>query len=160
MSYSTIYSIKFSKQCEEIAELRNGHGSAPVIWDALGQKYLGLRPFAFTDERIWKLYEDKSIPAHHRAVLIMTFDHAYLKKANFKRAAQDIRKFLADFPRDPQYVNHWPKIAEILESSDVEDVQNIGIQHTSVSENQFMDGSKARKKKDCYEVYETLEEKS
>ncbi len=155
MSYTSIYSVKFSKSCEEIAELRNSHGSAPVVWDLLAQKYLGTQPFQYwsVTDRLWPLYQDKKLPAHHRAVLGLTFDRAYLDHKNFKRAAEDIRKFLSDFPPNPEYVNHWPKIADIIENAKE---KNIGFQHTSVSENLFVEGSRVIKKKDCFEVYSEL----
>lgn len=84
---------------------------------------------------------------------MMTFDHAYISKKNFKRAADDILEYLKDFPRKEGYVNHWPQIAYLL--ADCKE-NNFCIWHTSVLENPFMIGNKAMKKSDCFEVYEEL----
>jgi len=158
MSYSAAFEIKFGKDLTEIAEFRNSHGCAPVVWGAMCSRYLGSDSWLVSNDRLWKLYKRKDIPEHHRAVLVMTFDHAYLTRKNFKRAANDIREFLKDFPPKPGYVNHWPKIAELL---DTLTCLNFGIHQTSVSENPFMKyggqgGTKVVKKSECYEVYETL----
>ena len=163
MSRSTAFEIKFGKELVELAEYGNGHGAAPVIWGAMCVKYLGAKnEWAWMgNDDLWGLYKREDIPEHHRAVLVMTFDHAYLSRKNFKRAAKDIRAFLADFPVNADYVNHWPKIADLL---DTLDCRNFGIYHTSVSENPFYKygregGTRVRKKSECYEVYETVASK-
>lgn len=132
--------IKFLKQPEgviDVVEFRNSHGSAPVVWDLIAQKYLGLQPFhySFHTEKLWPLWKDLTIPEHHRAVLAMTYDDTVIIKTDFKRAAEDIRKFLEDFPVNPEYVNHWPAILEIFEGNP--DCDAIGFYWTSVSEDPF-----------------------
>jgi hypothetical protein len=166
MSRSTVYEIKFGKELVELAEFANGHGCAPVIWDALCGKYLG-DPFAWImskkgSEDLWKLAENKNIPEYQRAVLIMTFDHAFLDQSNFSRAAADIRRFQKEFPPKSGYVNHWPNIAQML---DTLKAKNFGIYHTSVSENPFYNygpqgGAKVKKRSECYEVYEYLKDEN
>ena len=132
--------IKFLKHPEgviDVVEFRNSHGSAPVVWDLIAQKYLGLQPFhySFHTEKLWPLWKDLTIPEHHRAVLAMTYDDTVIIKTDFKRAAEDIRKFLEDFPVNPEYVNHWPAILEIFEG--IPDCDAIGFYWTSVSEDPF-----------------------
>jgi hypothetical protein len=141
---------------KDVEELPNSHGSAPVVWDALAQRYLGCGEFGYihlpNDDILWQLYKHLGVPTAHRAVLVMTFDHAWVSKANYERAAGDVRAFLADFPQRPDRVNHWPRIAEIFESKPT--WPGVAIWHTSVGDDTW-------RKKDCwakaYEVYEVLE---
>jgi hypothetical protein len=119
MSYSEIKGLwPLENRIEVWEEFRNSHGTAPVIWDAMSQKYLGMEPFAYMHDRsdaLWKLSDRGDIPLAHRAVLAMTFDRAYVAKEDYLRAAKDIWTFLADLPPDPKYVNHWPAIARFFE---------------------------------------------
>lgn len=137
MSTTTVKGINPGEPADDILELRNSHGSAPVIWDTMAQKYLGLAPFAysFNDEKLWPLWKDLSIPEHHRAVLGMTYDGVVVSKSDYERAARDIRAFLVDFPPNPEYVNHWVAIAEMFEGKP--DYEGIGFHWTSVSEDPF-----------------------
>lgn len=139
MSYSTILKLAPGKPPEDLLELRNSHGSAPVVWNVMCQKYLGAKEFTYglydSLDKLWPKYKDLSIPEHHRAVLMMTYDLAYVEKKNFQRAARDIRQFLKDFPPKQGYVNHWSKIAKVYESDP--DCEAIGIHQTSVSDNPF-----------------------
>jgi len=142
MSYTTVKALVIGGRSEDIEELRNSHGSAPVIWDPLCQRYLGTGPFSWslddTIDRLWPLWRDPALPEHQRAVLRMTYDYAYVSKKDFGRAAADIRKFLVDFPVNPQYVNHWPRIAEIFEGNP--DVPAIGFEWTSCAEDLWRGG--------------------
>lgn len=164
MSYSTILSVKKGKSPNKIKGLRNSHGSAPVVWGALCSHYFGTPEFGFHSkiEELWPLYKDKNLPEHHRSVLMMTFDLAYVAKENFSRAAEDIRRFLEDFPVKDGYVNHWPEIASIYESNP--DVESIAIYHTSVSECPFFGEWNEDEGKydvidwdDTYEIYESID---
>lgn len=133
--------IKFLKHPEGVideVELSNSHGSAPVVWDIMAQNYLGLPPFhySFNTEKLWPLWKDTAIPEHHRAVLGMTYDNCVIIKEDFSRAAKDIKKFLEDFPVNPEYENHWPAIQKIFE--DDPDCQAIGFYWTSVTEDPFL----------------------
>lgn len=86
-------------------------------------------------DSLWPLWKRDDLPAHHRAVLMMTFDTAYVERLHYARAAKDIRHFLSDFPPTPNYVNHWPHLAVLYENGPRPPA--IGIYHTSVSENPF-----------------------
>ncbi|WP_225761627.1 hypothetical protein [Acinetobacter sp. Marseille-P8610] len=164
MSYTTVLAIYPNEKIEELFELRNAWGSAPVIWDAMAQNYLGLSSFMMATlkdqgKALWALCTDGNIPFHHRIVHAMTMDHAYIEKKDYKRAASDIRKFLADFKIDLQRVNHWYEIADFLDSEPEQSA--IGFHMTSVSENPFL-GSWNEDKGEynpidwdkCYSVYE------
>lgn len=133
MSSTTIKALWLGDRHEDITELRNSHGSAPVVWGEMSARYLGCERFAYWQhtDKLWPLYKRQDIPVHQRAVLTMTYDNAYVSKANYKRAAADIRAFLADFPQDENYMNHWPAIAEIFESEP--EYPAIGFHWTSVN---------------------------
>lgn len=137
MSHSTIIHVFPNEKIECGQEFSNSWGAAPVVWDSMCQKYLGAAPlrYLYGLDKLWPLWEDKNIPLHHRSVLMMTFDHAYVSKKNYQQAASDIRAFLKDFPQNPEHVNHWPAIAEYFDSNP--DIPAIGFWHTSVSENPF-----------------------
>lgn len=142
MSYTTILGLipenNTPDALTEIKELHNSHGCAPVIWRAMCETYLGTSTWSMFDgtmERLWPLYQDRSIPEYQRAVLTMTYDRAYIIKDDYARAANDIRKWLTDFPPIPNHVNHWDELATLFESEP--DYPAIGLHCTSVSENQF-----------------------
>lgn len=137
MSTLTIKGLRLGADIDDLLELKNSHGGAPVIWDAMGQKYLGLRKFGYNTEteRLWPLWRDMSIPKSFRAVLLMTYDDVIIAKEHFARAAADLRAFLTDFPPDPQYVNHLASLAEVFESQP--DYDGIGFHWTSVCEDPF-----------------------
>ena len=165
VSYSTIKALWPGEKQEDLETLRNSWGSAPVVWDALCQKYLGAAPHGFLNadlDRLWRLWEDATIPLYYRSVLMMTFDRAYVTKKDYTRAAQDIRSFLADFPQKPSYANNWPRIADVFESDP--DIPAIGIRHTSVSEDPFQGGWNEETDSPepldwstCYDLYEMLD---
>ncbi|WOE40105.1 hypothetical protein [Acinetobacter chinensis] len=161
MSYTTVLAVHPGEKVEELFELRNAWGSAPVIWEAMAQKYLGKGAFAAGDE-LWSLWKDKSIPVLLRTVHLFTFDRAYIVKKDFHRAAQDIREFFQVFPQPENHINHWFAIADYLETSP--DVPAIGFHMTSVTENPFHDGwdedTESYKPPDwskCYSVYDEIQ---
>ncbi|MFQ8717511.1 MAG: hypothetical protein ACLR9W_03775 [Enterobacter hormaechei] len=96
-------------------------GSGPVIWNDMAMKYLGLpaHQYMMKIDSLWPLANRLDIPYHHRAILAMTYDRMYVKQEHYSLAADCIRKYLTDFPADDKYVNHWPRIAEILKAPGV-----------------------------------------
>ena len=140
MSYTTVLAVHPGEKVEELFELGNAWGSAPVIWDAMAQKYLDKPHFmaaTFEDsgEKLSALCRDESVPLVHRTLHLMTMDRMYIEKKDFKHAAQDIRAFLNDFPQPEDHINHWPAIADYLDTDP--DVPAIGFHMTSVSDNPF-----------------------
>jgi hypothetical protein len=167
MSYTTIKAIWPGEKHQDIEELRNGHGSAPVIWGALAERYLGQGRYSWLVEdrdasAIFGLYKSPRVPASLRAVLAMTFDRAYVEKKDYKAAARDIREFLRIAPAPADHVNHWPRIADLFDSDP--DYPAIGLHCTSVSEDPFQ-GPWNEEKEDydppdwtqCYSVYDIPE---
>ena len=137
MSYTTIKAVWPGEKAEDLRELRNSHGSAPVVWNEIAKRYLGLRDYeySFRSDEVWPLYKRPDMPPHQRAVLMMTYDNALVMKANYKQAAADIRAFLADFPQREGYANHWPEIADLFDSDP--ECPAIGFHMTSVCEDPF-----------------------
>jgi hypothetical protein len=137
MSTTTVKAVWPGEKVEDLEELRNSHGSAPVIWNAVGKRYLGFADFEYSlrTNEIWPLYKRADMPEHHRAILLMTYDNAIVMKADYKRAAADIRAFLADFPPKDGYASHWPRIAEIFDGEP--ECPAVGFRMTSVSEDPF-----------------------
>jgi len=136
VSYTTIKAIWVGEKIEDIEELRNSHGSATVIWNEMCKKYYGTKEHCYmfneTLDKLWPRWRDLSIPEYQRSVLMMTYDFAYVSKKDYARAAFDIKKFFIDFPTNPEYVNHWPRIAELFEAD--LGVPAIGFQMTSCGE--------------------------
>jgi len=137
MSYTTIKAIWPGEKHADHEELRNAWGSAPVVWSALSECYLGSRHAWLLGEgkKLWQLAERPEIPALHRRVLMMTFDRAYVAKKDYAKAAADIREFLRCFPQSDVGANHWPHIASLFESDP--DIPAIGFYMTSVSDDPF-----------------------
>lgn len=139
MSQTTIKAIYPGEKHLDIQELSNSWGSAPVVWDAVANRYLGKNYsdlMAYGDmKELWPLWKDPTIPIEIRAVLMMTYDRLYVAKKDYARAARDIRYFLRAFPPKSGWANHWPWIAEFFESDP--DYPGIGFHHTSVSEDPY-----------------------
>jgi len=153
MSYTTVLSLTI------------GQGSAPYVWNEMCKKYFGTADFMYYDciDKLWPIYKNKEIPEHHRAVLMMTYDMAFVSKNNFIRAAKDIRLFIKDFPINISHTNHWNSIAKIYEDENL-DCEAIGLWCTSVSENPFEgDWNEELEKYDCIDweestdIYKTLD---
>ncbi|MDC5046801.1 hypothetical protein OHW25_12790 [Acinetobacter baumannii] len=165
MSYTTVLAVYPNEKFEELFELRNAWGTAPVVWDAMAQTYLRKSNFMVCGNELWPLWKDKTIPEVHRAVHLITFDRAYIEKKDFQRAAADIRTFLKDFPPQENRVNHWTEIADYLETNP--DVPAIGFHMTSVTENLYQgDWNEEIEDYDApdwdrfYSVYSSLEEEA
>lgn len=84
MSYTTIKAIWPGIKHEDYEELANSHGSAPHIWSKMCQRYYGTDEVGYmfngTLDLLWPRWKDLSIPEHHRSVLMMTYDRAYVTK--------------------------------------------------------------------------------
>jgi len=166
MSYTTIIAIWPGEKTKGLEELRNSHGSAPLVWNVMCKRYLGTKDHGYmfdeTIEWLWPLWKVLNIPEYQRAVLMMTYDGVYILKKDYQRAAENIKAFLKDFPVKEGYANHWPRIAELLESQ--LDIPALGLHCTSVAENLF-DGPWNEKKeeydqpdwKSFYDIYSELD---
>ena len=132
--------VWLGEKAERLEELQNSWGSAPFVWNALAVHYLGMEDgeYSLRTKEVWPLYKRPDMPQHQRAVLLMTYDNAIVRQADYKQAAADIRAFLKDFPPRAEYANHWHRIAELFDSPP--GCPAIGFWMTSVSENPFQGG--------------------
>lgn len=155
MSVTTVKALWPGQKAEDWLELRNVWGYGLVVWGALGERYLGrdLASLLLPTEskRLWALGQDPRVPPAQRAVLVMTFDYAYVARENYRRAAEDIRSLLREFPPAPTGANHWPEIAALFDTDP--DVPALGFWMTSVSDDPFDPPEWDR----CFEVYAYLE---
>jgi hypothetical protein len=140
VSYSTVWGLwPGTERRVKLAEYRNSWGLAPVVWDAMAQKYLGSKPYGYSQriEELWPLHDDAGLPRWHRSVLRMTFDTRYIADADRPLAMDDIALWLHDFAAllDPKAVNHWPRFAWDLAAQRAEPPPAIGVHQTSVSRN-------------------------
>jgi hypothetical protein len=151
MSSTIVYHVRPGIDAEEAFRLQNSWGSAPYVWEQMGMRYLGWSQLKIGEvDKLWPLYLREDIPFHHRAVLVMTFDRAYIGDDNCHRAAECIRMFLRDFPPPPTHVNHWEKIANYMEQKP--NFRGIGFQHTTVAEYLWIG-----KYNECKEVYDPID---
>jgi hypothetical protein len=135
MSTTTVYGVwPDEKKVEEIAEYGNAWHSAPLLWDGLANRYLGVDSFMFHADRLWKLAKDARLSRAQRAVLTLTFDNAIIMAEDYDRAANDIKEMMGDL----LIGGHWVRIADLLASKP--DSPAIGFYWTSVSENPFDGG--------------------
>lgn len=141
MSRATAYAVYPKERIEEIAEYRNSWGLASALWGQLAERHLTMPYWKIISgidggaAPLWALVNDPTVPLYARALLGWTFDAVYVEHQHFARLAADIRLFLANYPIPGESVNHWPVVADLLESNP--DVPGIGFQWTSVSENPF-----------------------
>lgn len=161
MSYTTVKALWPGEKHENLEELRNSWGSAPVIWGEMAERYLGVGRFGWSlkIDELWPLYRRQDIPAAMRAVLMMTFDRAYVEKKDYARAAADIEEFLRLAPQPADRANHWPRLAEIFRGDP--NIPAIGLVCTSVGEDLF-DGKWDEEREDygptdwsaCWSIYD------
>lgn len=92
----------------------------------------------FNAQKIWDIWKIPAEPAWKRAVLGMTFDGVYIESQHFQQAANDIRRFLLNYPRNPEWVNHWPALADLLEEwAKDPTIKAIGFLQTSCGESVY-----------------------
>ncbi len=120
MSYTEVLGLNPpTNEVIELAEYRNGHGFLPPVWTGITARYLPGEKYWYevTESQIWDLTKNPDVPKHHRAILLLTGEGAYIRKENYERAASDIEQFFNDMPYVPGYVNHWGKIVKLLRTS-------------------------------------------
>ena len=121
MSRSTLQAIWPGEKHENVVEYRNSHGTGPIVWREFCERHLGLDPnwwlfnYQETPNLLWDAYKRQDIPQAYRAVLLFTCDHFYVKKADYRRFAKDLRTFLEDTRISANVSNHWPLIAQRFE---------------------------------------------
>lgn len=124
MSYTTLYILN-QKSTTYQKEYSNSGVSAPLVWDYLSIKYLGLKrmPLGYSSDkeqdlqRLWDLAVDPRLSEDEVVVHRMTFDNEYVPIHLFQMAADSCRIFfsksLAELGRERE--NHWYSIGDDLE---------------------------------------------
>lgn len=139
MSYTTLMAIYPEEQrVEDFMELRNSSGSAPPVWMALCEQYVGHRFFWLHHKeddlrKLWDLWKDKTVPLHRRVVLMMTFDRFYVASKHYGQAIRDIELFFREFPIPRENANHWPSICLAMRQHP--EIPGFGLHCTSVGDN-------------------------
>lgn len=102
MSCTSLYEL-FGTKVNCIAELHNGHGSGPAIWDYISNKLRGKDFSIFDDDKnFWPLYKDARLDDDERAVLLSTYDRAFIevdRLNDFAEACQKIHPLIIETTR-------------------------------------------------------------
>lgn len=168
MSRTTVKGIYPGEKTTNVMELRNSHGSAPPVWEAMAERYLNVTKsydhpnpgWMQLNDTLWDLWKRHNIPVEHRMVFMLTFDRAYVAKKDYARMAEAIRKFLVDFPPKEGCVNHWQALYNLFVSDP--DIPGVGLYCTSVSDDPF--NGEWNKEKEDYdppdwsEIYDLCEQ--
>ncbi len=142
MSTSTLQAIWPGEKHENVIEYHNSWGTAPIIWETFCTRYLKLDKnwWLFNSDRVpnplWDAWKRKDIPKGHRAVLLFTLDHIYVRKPDYRRFAKDLREFLDGTMISANRINHWPRIAQQFEMD--RDFPGLALWCTSVTSDPWL----------------------
>lgn len=115
MSYTSVYEL-YKTKVNCISELRNGHGSGPAIWDYISQKLYGEKFNMFDDEKFWSSYKDLRLSRDEKAVLLATYDKAFIEVGHLKEFASACKKLHALIIYKTQWEwGHFEAIGDIAE---------------------------------------------
>lgn len=87
MSYTSVYEL-YKTKVNCITELKNGHGSGPAIWDYVSQKLHGERFNMFDNKKFWSSYKDSRLSEDEKAVLLSTYDNAFVEVERLDKFAE------------------------------------------------------------------------
>lgn len=122
VSSSILQAVWPGERHENVIEYRNSWGTAPIVWSFFCATHLGLDEYWWllngskSPNALWDSWCNDKIKKSHRAVLLFTCEHIYVKKGNYARFAKDLREFLDDVTISANQFNHWPRIAQVFES--------------------------------------------
>jgi hypothetical protein len=91
MSYTSVYEL-YKTKVNCITELRNGHGSGPAIWDYISLKLYGEKFNMFDDKKFWPSYKDTRLDEDERAVLLSTYDSAFVEVEHLEKFASACKR--------------------------------------------------------------------
>lgn len=119
MSCTTV--LGFNDDASEIVELQeygNGWGSAPHVWESVGQLYCGLEKYTSLQhiKRVFGALEREDLPYQFRVALTLTANNVYVVRANYRRLADDLTSWDAIWRGNvgASVAYHWPAIIELL----------------------------------------------
>lgn len=156
MSTSNLYLV-YKTKVREVAEFRNGHGSAPPLWGWLGMNFLGWERnsdwlFSKDMRPLWNLAKDDRVPEWARICLAMTLDRAIITVEHQQVAANACLKcheVIDAWPEWANCVNHWKAIGEAIATVKIpKRSAGLGLSCTSVSD-VWLDRAKGRIGFDC-----------
>lgn len=113
MSSSSLYRV-YRTKARYLAEYRNSHGTAPVIWGHLTERFLN-KPFSMFDDltSLWGLARDTRVPRTLRIVHAFCCDDAFCPVDRISELADACEvTYVATLKAG--YVNHWQSIADDL----------------------------------------------
>lgn len=137
MSHTTVMVFKNddAKTIDDVCDLRNAWGTAPVIWDYIAG--VSGKSWIVPNEEYWQQWRNTNIAIDARIVFAMCFDRCFISRDNFNRAADAIDGFIRIAKIDAGRANHWPKIADMLRQEWPADVAGVCFNWTSVSRNEW-----------------------
>lgn len=140
MSSSILIALWPGEKKEEVKQLHNSWGTGAVVWDDISSRYLGMHSHPWLlpgpkQQALWDAWKDPRIPLSARAVLMFTFDRAYVVAMDYQRFAGDLRNYIADCTCPEGHVNHLPAIADFFEC--LPDYPAVGLWVTTVTSNPF-----------------------
>lgn len=120
MSSTNVYALN-GKSTTHLRSFRNGWGSAPVLWDYLGEKYLGWtngmpmfnKPAL---QKLWDLSRDSRVTVEERICHRLTFDYAYVPLEHLGLVGDACYSVYAAMPEKfkGDRVNHWYNIGSLF----------------------------------------------
>lgn len=137
MSTSDLYRV-YRTKATHIAEYRNGHGTAPLVWGYLNVFYLGGSRYGWGIGRdldpLWALSKDPRVPRSVRIAHAFTFDQAVCPMERITELADALDE-AGKVCAYEQHVNHWSAIAADLRAHKAKARQiGIALSCTSVSD--------------------------
>lgn len=134
MSSSDLYRV-YRTKATHFAELRNGWGSAPVVWRHLVVRFLWRAPHDYLrsdNDELWRLTKDPRVPLPLRLVHAFCCDQAVCPIDRLTDLA-DACDCVYQITLDRQTVNHWAAIAKLLrEHKPLARQVGVGLSCTSV----------------------------
>lgn len=116
MSYTSVYEL-FKTKANCIAELRNGHGSGPAVWDYISFRVLGKKFDMFNDKEFWPCYKSDKLSWDEKAVLLATYDKAFVEIENLQEFANACRKVHGKIIETTHWEwSHFESIADAAEN--------------------------------------------
>ena len=91
MSTTAVYAL-FKTKVICIGEFHNGHGSGPAIWNYISEKLYGEKFNMFDDNKFWPSYKSAKLSRDEKAVLLSTYDNAFIEVEHLSEFANACRK--------------------------------------------------------------------
>lgn len=109
MSCTTLYGVTKKGKLIEVAEFKNSHRGAMMVWVGLYRNFCDETKRQWEEsiniptreehfKAIWALFRNPEIPREYRIVLGATFDHVILEQSKINEFIQAVRIFAEDYP--------------------------------------------------------------